>query len=201
MADSIRNRLSLTAGLLALGLVSAAQAGDATPEMLANACAGCHGTEGNSMGPAAPSISAMDPLVFVDTMEAFKSGDTYSTVMGRIAKGYDTAEFEAMAEYFHAQPYRPAPQDYDAALVDTGAQLHDRFCEKCHAEGGIPLVDEEDYNILAGQWMPYLRYAMEDFRADRRELPKKMRSKLEDMLEHHGEDGLEALYAFYASQQ
>ncbi|NKN34374.1 c-type cytochrome [Marichromatium bheemlicum] len=201
MADSIRNRRSLAAGLLALGLTAGAQADEATPEMLANACAGCHGTEGNSMGPAAPTISAMDPLVFVDTMEAFKSDDTYSTIMSRIAKGYDTTEFEAMAEYFHRQPYRPAPQDFDASLVDVGAQLHDRFCEKCHAEGGIPLIDEEDYNILAGQWTPYLRYTMEDFRAERRELPKKMRSKLEDLLEHHGEDGLEALYAFYASQQ
>jgi sulfide dehydrogenase cytochrome subunit len=42
---------------------------------------------------------------------------------------------------------------------------------------------------------------MEDFRGDRREMPKKMRSKVEDLLEKEGDDGLKAVFAFYASQQ
>jgi hypothetical protein len=40
---------------------------------------------------------------------------------------------------------------------------------------------------------------MEDFNADRREMPKKMRKKYEKMIEDKGEDSMAKLYAFYAA--
>ena len=191
---------ALVGGALAIGLVGVASADDLpTGKMLVDTCAGCHGTNGNSVGPASPTIAGMDPLVFVDMMTAFKEGDTYSTIMGRIAKGYTEEEFELMGEYLHKQAFEPAKQTFDQALVDKGAKLHDKYCEKCHIEGGKPVPEEEDYYILAGQWTPYLQYAMEDFMEDRRDLPKKMGSKLNSMLESEGEDSLAALYAFYAA--
>jgi sulfide dehydrogenase cytochrome subunit len=199
MANSRVSKV-LAAGALSLGISAGAFAEDiATGKMLVDTCAGCHGTNGNSVGPAAPSISAMDPLVFVDTMTAFKEGDTYSTIMGRIAKGYSEEEFEAMGEYLHDQPFVPAAQEFDQALVEQGAKMHDKYCEKCHIEGGKPVPEEEDYYILAGQWVPYLKNAMDDFREERRILPKKMGKKLDSMLEENGEESLAALYAFYAS--
>jgi sulfide dehydrogenase cytochrome subunit len=199
-------RLALFAGVLALGISSGANA-DATASMLANTCAGCHGTLGQSAGPASPIIAGINLEVFIDMMERYKSGDIYSTIMGRIAKGYTTEDFEKMAEFFNGQEFKPAQQSFDTALVETGAKLHDKNCENCHAEGGQPLRDEEtgedaeEFFLLAGQWTPYLVYAMEDLREDRREMPKKMRDKLDNLLESDGEDGLAAVFAFYASQQ
>ncbi|NBC11125.1 MAG: cytochrome c4 [Planctomycetes bacterium] len=191
---------TLVGGTLALGLSSGVAADDhAAAKMLVDTCAGCHGTNGNSVGPASPTIAAMDPLVFVDMMVAFQEGDTYSTIMGRIARGYTEDELIAMGEYLHEQEYQPADQPFDESLVDEGAKLHDKFCEKCHIEGAKPVPDEEDYYILAGQWTPYLKHAMEDFREDRRILPKKMGRKLDRMLETQGEESLDALYAFYAA--
>ena len=193
---------ALIGAALAFGLSSGIAAAEtATGTMLAGTCAGCHGTYGNSQGPATPSIAAMDPIIFVETMQYFRDDETYSTVMGRIARGYNDEELEKMAEYFHQQEFAPAKQDFDQALVDTGADLHERYCEKCHIEGGKAVPEEEDYYILAGQWTPYLKYAMSDFREERRDIPKKMKSKLEGMLETNGEDSLAALWAYYASQQ
>lgn len=195
-------KMAVAAGALALGLSSGASADDiATGKMLVDTCAGCHGTNGNSVGPASPSIAGMDPLVFVDMMIAFQEGDTYSTIMGRIARGYTEDELVQMGEYLKEQAFQPAKQDYDQSLVADGEQYHERFCDNCHEEGGKALADAEDYIILAGQWTPYLRYAMEDFRAERRMLPKKMGRKLEQMIEENGEASLDALYAYYASQQ
>jgi len=194
-----KTTLTLVGGALALGLSSGVFAEGATAKMLADTCAGCHGTNGNSVGPASPSIAAMDPVVFVDTMLAYQDGDTYSTIMGRIAKGYTEEELEQMGEYFHKQEFMPATQEFDQALVAQGAKLHDKYCEKCHIEGGKPVPDEEDYYILAGQWTPYLRFAMNDFDEDRRILPKKMGKKLNAMIEDKGEDSMQALYAFYAA--
>lgn len=203
-------KLALLAGALALGLSSAAWAeddakdkADAGPSaaMLANTCAGCHGTNGNSVGPASPSLANISEVVFIDMMERFKNGEIQSTIMGRIAKGYGTDDFEKMAGFFNAQTFIPAKQDFDAALVEKGAKLHENYCEECHAEGGKALPDEDEYYLLAGQWTPYLQFALEDFREERREMVKKMREKLGDMLENSGEESLTALTAYYASQQ
>ena len=50
-------KLLLAAGmLLALPVVSAEMA---TPSMLSNTCAGCHGEGGNSQGPATPGIAGL----------------------------------------------------------------------------------------------------------------------------------------------
>ena len=206
----------------AVELVSGASA-----RMLADTCAGCHGTDGASAGPAAPTLGGGSPEYFVEVMQGFREGKVYSTIMGRIAKGYTDDELELMAEYFVGKPFKPADQRFDEKLAAKGAKLHDKFCEKCHSEGGTVLAagdakedvkakgkakddededdDEkssgEDYYILAGQWTPYLTFTMDDFRADRREMPKKMKSKLKDLIAKEGEDGLQALFAFYASEQ
>lgn len=204
MATKLK-RLALAVGAITVALSSGAYA-DATPEMLSNTCAGCHGTLGHSSGPASPIIAGINAEVFVDTMERYKSGDIYSTIMGRIAKGYTTEDFEKMASFFNAQEFKPATQEYAADLVEKGAAIHDKACESCHAEGGMPLKDEdgedaEEFFLLAGQWTPYLQFTIQDFREERREMPKKMRDKLEGVIKSDGEDGLTALFAFYASQQ
>ena len=69
-------KLAVLSGILALTLAPGANADDgASASMLSNTCAGCHGTNGNSVGPASPTIAGMDPVVFVETMEGFKSDE------------------------------------------------------------------------------------------------------------------------------
>jgi sulfide dehydrogenase cytochrome subunit len=208
MANTQR-RLALLAGAVALGLSFGASAADApAPElisgasarMLSETCAGCHGTDGASAGPASPTIAGLNAEYFTEVMKGFRDDTVYSTIMGRIAKGYSDEEIGQMAGFFAGLKFVPAKQAFDQALADKGAKLHDKFCEKCHSEGGKVLEDEE-YYVLAGQWTPYLHYTMMDFQEDRREMPKKMRSKLDDLLKKEGDDGLKALFAFYASQQ
>ena len=202
-------KLALLAGAVALGVSSATYAADApAPElmggasarMLSETCAGCHGTDGASVGPATPSIGGMNAEYFTEVMKGFKSGEVYSTIMGRIANGYTDEEIGLMAGFFAGQKFVPAKQTADEAMVKQGAKLHDKYCEKCHAEGG-KVIEDEEYYILAGQWTPYLKNAMADFRGDHREMPKKMKNKLDKLIEKEGDKGLEALWAFYASEQ
>lgn len=196
-------QLAILTGALALGISSAVSAGGtATASMLSNTCNGCHGMNGNSVGPASPSIAQMEKVAFYDTMKAFQSDEMYSTIMGRIARGYTDEELHLMAGHFAAQKFVPAKQEFDAAAAEKGAKLHDKYCEKCHEEGGKPLEGEDaEYSLLAGQWLPYLHNAMVDFREGHREMPKKMKKKLDKMLEKEGDEGLAAISAYYASQQ
>jgi len=202
-------KLALLASAVALGVSSATFAADApAPElmggasarMLSETCAGCHGTDGASGGPAIPSIGGMNAEYFNEVMKGYQSGEIYSTIMGRIAKGYTEEEIGLMAGFFAGQKFVPAKQTADEAMAKAGAKLHDKYCEKCHAEGG-KVVEDEEYYILAGQWTPYLKNALADFREERREMPKKMKNKLEKLIEKEGDKGLEALWAFYASEQ
>jgi len=195
--------LTLATGALALALSTAVPAGDtAGADMLAGTCYGCHGMNGNSAGPASPSIAQMEKTAFVEVMQAFRSGDTYGTIMGRIAKGYTDEEIERMAGHFAVQKFVPAKQKFDAVAAKKGAKLHDKYCEKCHEEGGRPITGEDaEYSLLAGQWVPYLEHTITDFRAGHREMPKKMKKKLDKLIEKAGDKGLAAINAFYASQQ
>ena len=173
----------------------------ATPSasMLANTCAGCHGTNGSSMGPASPTIAGISKDFFVETMEAYKSGERLSTIMGRIAKGYTDEEVKLMAGFFSKQPFVVQPQKFDTKKASFGKKLHKKYCEKCHEDGGTS--SEDDAGILAGQWDQYIRYSMQDFTSGNREMTKKMKKKVKSLREEHGDDGIDALIHFYISHK
>ncbi|MCG8426282.1 MAG: cytochrome c4 [Chromatiales bacterium] len=171
----------------------------ASASMLANTCAGCHGTDGASQGPASPTIAGLSKDYFIETMQGFASGEIPSTIMGRIAKGYTEEEFALMADFYRTKPFTKAKQDFDKKLAKKGAKLHDKYCEKCHAEGGQSA--EDDAGVLAGQWTPYVNWQLANFKAGDREAPKKMKKQMRKLLEKKGSEGVKALLNYYASQQ
>jgi sulfide dehydrogenase cytochrome subunit len=67
--------------------------------MLANSCAGCHGTDGESPG-AIPSIHGKSAKFITEALTGFRDGTRESTVMGRHAKGYSDEEIRLLADYF-----------------------------------------------------------------------------------------------------
>ncbi len=101
-----------------------------------------------------------------------------------------------MAGYFSKQTFSPADQASDPALAKKGAKLHDKYCEKCHAEGGASA--EDDAGILAGQWTPYLTYTLTDYHAGTREMTKKMKKKMNKMREQKGDESITHLLNYYA---
>ena len=180
-----------SSSLLAVGQLSAAP----TASMLGDTCAGCHGTDGASVGPATPNIAGLSEIYFTDTMLAFKSGERASTVMGRIAKGYPEEEIKLMAGYFAKMPMAVTSQKTDAAKVAAGEKLYPKNCSKCHDENGT--LADDDSGIMASQWLPYMHYSMQDFKAGSREMPKKMKKKVDKLSDAE----LESLLQFFASQQ
>ncbi|MES9857319.1 MAG: c-type cytochrome [Sedimenticola sp.] len=165
-------------------------------QALAFTCAGCHGTDGSSVGPTSPSIAEMDPEVFIDAMQAYKRDKRNSTIMNRIAKGYSDQQIKGMAWFFAKQKMKPAAQAFNPKLAEVGAKLHKKYCEKCHEEGGRP----SDAGTLAGQWLPYLHYTMEDFMKGRRDYPRKMQRKVDGAIQAEGDQAVQALLHYYASQ-
>ena len=182
-----------------LGLGSSAMATTPSAQMLANTCAGCHGTDGSSHGPATPSIAGISSEYFIDAMHAYKTDERPATIMNRIAKGYTEEEIKLLADYFSSKEIPHIDQPYDAKLAAFGGKLHDKFCEKCHGDGGSSA--EDDAGILANQMTPYLSYTLMDMRSGERDIPKKMKQKLEEVDVRYGNKGIQALLDYYASQK
>ena len=202
---------ALAAGAL-MGFVSlsSAQAADASASMLADTCNGCHGPDGVSQGPAAPTIAGMNKFYLVESMKAYKMGTNRpSTIMQRIAKGYTDSEIDAIAGYFSAKKFgRVAMQNTDAGAATKGQAIAKDLCESCHEKEGYAA---EDYPVLAGQMMPYLKNNLVDFNSGARSIDnnpnmsdkekRKKKRALEDLMAKHGDDGMAAVLNFYASRK
>jgi sulfide dehydrogenase cytochrome subunit len=189
--------LALFSAGLAFGTAVSAGMPDAGT-MLANTCLGCHGPGGSSVGPATPTIAGMAPDTFAEAMKGYKEGTRPATVMDRIAKGYTEDELKAMGAYFAKQTFVRYSQKVDDKKAAEGKKLHKEHCEKCHVDEGTK--DEDGSSVLAGQWLPYLQFQMEDFLAGSREMPKKMKSQVEKV-QGKGADAIDSLLQFYASKK
>jgi len=185
-----------TLALLTL-LPSVSQAESPSGQALAFTCAGCHGTDGFSVGPSSPSIAGMDPDVFIDVMKGYREDKRNSTIMNRIAKAYTDEQLKGMAWFFAKQELRLLPQKHDPQLAAAGEKLHQKYCEKCHENGGAA----GDSGTLGGQWVPYLKYSMADYVDGLRPYPRKMKRKVDAVIEAEGTEAVEALIHYYGSQQ
>ena len=91
---------TLPAAVLVLLTATAASAAEPAPG--ATSCSGCH----PPTAPAetkVPPIRGRNPAEIVAAMDAFRSGERPSTVMGRIAKGFSGDEIRAIATWLSGQ--------------------------------------------------------------------------------------------------
>lgn len=163
--------------------------------MISYACAGCHGTNGGSAGMTMPSLASQSKAAIVDAMKKFKSGDRPSTVMGRLAKGYSDADFDAMGTFFSQQKFHATAQAVDAAKAKKGADLEDANCSRCHIDQGKD--GKDDTPVMASQWLDYLKMQAELYDSGKRKMPKDMADKWNKL----SKEDREALLHFYASQK
>lgn len=165
--------------------------------MLANTCAGCHGTNGYSAGDVMPSLAGMDKRYLHKAMMDFRSDARPSTIMGRIARGYSEQEISAIAAFFSQQDWRKSESDVNRKLARAGKSIHEQQCESCHADGGR--LSKDEIPRLAGQWQLYIYWQLRDMHDIDFEgvQPLKMRQRVQKL----SQEELEALSHFYASQK
>ena len=100
------------ASALALAMLPAAAfAQDAPPG--ASSCSGCHAppiSAGVSATISVPPINGRPAAATASAMREFRSGARPSTVMIRIAKGFNDSEIDAIAQWLGTQPQQSARQ-------------------------------------------------------------------------------------------
>ncbi|MBT8091524.1 MAG: c-type cytochrome [Gammaproteobacteria bacterium] len=194
------------ASLFALGFSSTSMAD--VEAMMAD-CNGCHGDNGISKWTDVPTIGGFPEFVHVDALyvyqdearpcaeSEYRQGDTSkpATTMCAIAAELSEGDIDAIAAAYAELPYVKAKQDFDAGLAAAGQALHEEHCDRCHSEAGTNPDDEA--GLLGGQMMGYLATTMAQYQAGEREMPKKMKEKV-DLL---SADDVTALVNYYGSIQ
>ena len=163
--------------------------------MLADACAGCHGPRGQSASPM-PIIAGLPEAYLEQTMRDYKTGKRPSTIMGRVARGYDDAEIDALAAFFASEVWISPPQELDPKQVKAGKRIHRDGCSSCHKDNGR--FQNDTTPRLAGQWKDYLQIVLEEYWLWERRMPHLFMSIAVSELD---EEDLKALASFYASQR
>lgn len=183
--------------LMGMGLALAAPAYADFASMLGNTCAGCHGLNGTSAGETMPRIAGLPREFILFAMKEYRDGTRGSTIMGRIAKGYNDQQLAAIADFFSRQKWQSAAQRFDPQASQRGEKLHLKRCEACHRDNGTSMALE--MQPLAGQWAGYLKIYLETCRDPQWKLrhPDAMTVICHDL----DAKDMEALVNFYASQK
>jgi sulfide dehydrogenase cytochrome subunit len=194
------NKKSLSVALLIGAMLASPQlmADSQDPAMLSHTCAGCHGTFGASAGDSIPIIGGQPQVFLKQAMLSYKDGKRHSTIMQRLAKGYDEAQIDVMANFISSQPWVSADVKIDREKANKGKQMHiTKGCVGCHGAKGISVAPNTPR--LAGQYPEYLFIQMRYYINPQITIPssaKVMRS----MLKGANDEDLRALAEFYASQ-
>ncbi|MBF0273291.1 MAG: c-type cytochrome [Magnetococcales bacterium] len=187
-------------------IAAAIAAPPAEAAMLANTCAGCHGTNGVSAGPSMPTIAGLSAPYLKHVMAEFKSGKRPSTIMGRIAKGYTEEETARLADFLSKAKWQNVASHansqlatkVDDARAKKGKKLVDtQKCGKCHEDDG--LTQDEDTPRMAGQWVDYLLIKMQDFKNQHLTVPQP--EKMQKAIDKLSPQELEDIAHFYASKR
>jgi len=172
-------------------------------------CSQCHGKNGVSTESNIPTIAGYSAKYINESFKNFKkklrtcaevsipSGPKKGNKsdMCKVTDGLSDADQEALARYFAGQKFVRAKQSFDAGKAQKGVAVYHLRCEKCHENNGSS--PDEDNGILAGQWTPYLRDQIANFRAGKRPIDDKMKQRLDKVTKEEEE----LLLHFFASQQ
>lgn len=203
----IEYTLLVCAALFSFSLMNSAWAIDV--DKLAETCANCHGKGGASTESDIPIIGGYSAESIIGNLTAYKNKERdcpetkyragskkgTKTDMCQMVKDLNDSDIKQIAQFFAKQKFVRAKQKFDPALAKKGKEVHDIYCEKCHSEGGT--VAGDDSGIPAGQWIPYLKQAFDEFSSAKRPIPKKMKMKMDEI----NKADIDALINYYGSFQ
>ncbi len=198
---NILNVSILIASLVgAVPIIAAAESeSPADVDRLVQQCAGCHGSDGNSKNEMFPSFGGVGIGYFKYAMETYRSGNRNFAVMKSLAEGLSETEIDQLARHFERQVYQAGEQTVDENLAAQGKVVHEKYCAKCHDNGGR--AGGDNYGVLAGQWMSYLRQAFKSYLDGTRKTNVVMQTKLNKVQDEIGAEGFEQLLHYYASEK
>lgn len=128
----------------------------------AEACAACHGPNGNSVVPQFPILAGQTSRYIYLQLRDYKEGRRNDPVMAPIAQPLTRDDMLDLAGFFAAQKPRPNGFNADAARAARGKKKADEtLCSMCHLGG---FSGQNEIPRVAGQQYEYTVKQLRDFK-------------------------------------
>lgn len=157
--------------LTSMALTASAFGADAAAgKAKAQACAACHGADGNSAAPSFPKLAGQNASYLIKQMDDIKSGVRPVPTMAGQLDAMSAGDIENIAAYFAKQ--KGTIGQADPALVQRGQEIYrggvsDRgipACTGCHSPTGKGNASA-GFPALSGQHAAYTEAQLRSFRA------------------------------------
>jgi cytochrome c553 len=120
----------------------------------AQACAACHGADGNAVSGEIPNLAGQTWRYLYTQLKDFKEGRRSNPVMAPLVASLSREDMVDIANYYAAQKLRPASFAVDEAKARLGkAKAEETLCSMCHLGG---LLGQNEIPRLAGQNYAYV---------------------------------------------
>jgi len=143
-------------------------------EIATTVCAACHGTDGNSLISANPTLAGQSYDYLLKQMTNFKAVDGQpalraNAVMSGMIAPYDLGQMRDLAAYFAAQTAKPGAAKNEAT-IKLGQTIYRRgiadkglpSCASCHGPTGAGIPAQ--YPRVSGQHADYAEAQLKAFR-------------------------------------
>jgi cytochrome c553 len=129
----------------------------------AEACAACHGPNGNATVPGTPSLAGMPAFYTHWQLIMYRDGRRRDAQMSPLAANLTDGDMADLAAYYATQSPRRRTTAVDAARAEAGRPLAEAHrCTSCH---GPDLLGQQAVPRLAGQDFDYLLKRLRGYKA------------------------------------
>lgn len=157
---SLLARAAVAVFSLSVPLLAAAQDIEAG-RVRAQACAACHGADGNSPSGQFPNLAGQSWRYIYIQLKDYKEGRRSDPVMTAMAAPLGRQDMIDIANYFAAQTAKPSTFKTDEAKIKLGrAKADETLCAMCHLGGfagqnEIPKVAGQQYEYIVKQMLAF----------------------------------------------
>lgn len=132
----------------------------------AQACAACHGADGNAVAGNFPNLAGQTWRYIYIQLKDFKEGRRSNPLMSPMAAPLSRQDMIDIANYYAAQVAKPSTFQADEARVKLGkAKADETLCSMCHLGG---FSGQNEIPKVAGQQYDYIVQQLKDFKARKR---------------------------------
>lgn len=155
------------AGFFSLAMLTPAVAQDVEAgRAKSQACAACHGADGNSSSGQFPNLAGQSWRYIYVQLKDYKEGRRTDPVMTAMASSLSRQDMVDLGNFFAAQPSKPTAFKADEDKAKLGlAKASETLCSMCHLGG---FSGQNEIPRVAGQQYDYIVKQMLDFKARRR---------------------------------
>ena len=132
----------------------------------AEACAACHGADGNAVASMFPTLAGQNARYLYLQLKDYKEGRRQNPMMSPMAANLAKEDMHDLAAYFASQKQQRSTFKPDPQRVKAGAaKAEESLCAMCHMGG---MSGQNEIPRVAGQHPDYVLSQLRNFKSRER---------------------------------